>query len=70
MNTSPCAHFSIRKILGPANRGEAGTSHHHRQSSRDYRTLSHRSLYELRLSDHKAMQSNADQALRASEANK
>ena len=30
MNTSPCAHFSIRKILGPANRGEADLpSHHH-----------------------------------------
>ena len=30
MNSSPCAHFSIRKILGPANRGEADLpSHHH-----------------------------------------
>ena len=29
MNTSPCAHFSIRKILGPANRGEAAFPRHH-----------------------------------------
>ena len=29
MNTSPCAHFSIRKILGPANRGEADLPRHH-----------------------------------------
>ena len=28
MNTSPCAHFSIRKILGPANRGEAAFPRH------------------------------------------
>ena len=29
MNTSPCAHFSIRKILGSANRGEAAFPRHH-----------------------------------------
>lgn len=49
---------------------QAGKSHYYRQIGGYYRTLQKRGIYELRLPDHQAMQSNPIQTLRTSEANK